>query len=160
VRSLPGKTGKEEKIVPLVVSLVIILDRFTKILILHYVRETESLPVIAGYFHITRVNNTGAAFGIMKHSQGVLIGISVFFILGITAWFVKNRHRPLSPVSYGWALVLAGAVSNAYDRVRYGYVIDFLDFRVWPVFNGADISICTGIFLISLSFFLKERSRA
>ena len=52
-------------------------------------------------------------------------------------------------------LVIAGALGNLYDRLRFGYVIDFLDLRVWPVFNVADTSICIGVFLVLLSFFRK-----
>lgn len=115
--------------------------------------------MIAGVFSITRVNNTGAAFGILKHSQNILIFISAVFILVILGVWAKNRPRAFSRTSCGWALVLAGAASNLYDRVRYGYVIDFLDFKVWPVFNLADTAICVGIFLVFLGFFLKPMER-
>lgn len=140
----------------LVVSIVILLDRLTKIFIVRQVREAESFPVIAGFFHITRVNNTGAAFGILKHSQGVLILISLVFILVILWGWVKLGSRPVGAALFGWALVLAGAASNLYDRVRLGYVIDFLDFRIWPVFNFADTSICLGVFLVLWDFTFRS----
>ena len=143
----------------LVVSFVILSDRLAKVFITQRTQEAQGFPVIPGFFHITRVNNTGAAFGILKDSQNILILISALFILGILAWWSKNSHRPLSPMIFGWSLVLAGAASNLYDRVCYGYVIDFLDFRIWPVFNLADTSICVGIFLVFFDFLSKSRKR-
>lgn len=148
---------------------VIFLDRLTKILVIGRAREAEGFPVLTGVFYITRVNNTGAAFGLMKNSEPWLTTISVLIIFVIATGFIRtfkeartdrNQDGPASPVSYGWALVLAGALGNLYDRFRYGYVIDFLDFRFWPVFNVADTSICVGVALVILHFFLHSRRRS
>lgn len=73
----------------------------------------------------------------------------------MTAIARTAERAPLSAAAY--ALVIAGALGNLYDRLRYGYVVDFLDFRVWPVFNVADISISVGVGLIILSLFMPPR---
>lgn len=134
------------------------MDRIAKVFILSRYAEGEGFPVWPGVFHLTRVNNTGAAFGILKGAAPLLIAISIVSVLILSAYlfrelFAKNckTHSPgLS--HYAWALVIGGALGNLYDRLRYGYVVDFLDFRVWPVFNIADSAICVGVFFIFLGF--------
>ncbi len=144
----------------LVFPFIFILDRITKLMVVTTLSEGQSLRVWPGVFHLTRVNNTGAAFGMLKGSAPLLTMVSVVCIAGISAVLLRDffmkapsggfihrvRHLAL-------ALVLAGAAGNLYDRIRYGYVIDFLDFRIWPVFNIADSGICIGIFLMILSLF-------
>ncbi len=137
----------------LIIPFLFILDRITKSMVVSHLREGQSLPVWPGVFHLTRVNNSGAAFGMLKGNTVPLMMISVVCIVGIFVVLVsdaafRNRLRNLA-----LALVMAGAAGNLYDRVRYGYVIDFLDFRIWPVFNIADSGICVGIFLIILTLF-------
>ena len=122
--------------------------------------------MLPGIFHITRVNNTGAAFGMLKGNGLILILISIASIGFLSLYLFQNiflsRGRQAKPRGIGlsneiaWALVIAGAAGNLVDRLRYGYVIDYLDFRVWPVFNVADASICTGVFLVLLGFFRKR----
>ncbi|MBI4432889.1 MAG: signal peptidase II [Candidatus Omnitrophica bacterium] len=129
-------------------AFILLVDRLTKLVALHFLEESESLAVWPGFFHITRVNNTGAAFGILRGERGLLLAaswIGVFFLFFyIAARWRRAPQKNLLP----WALILAGALGNGYDRLRYGMVIDFLDFRVWPVFNVADASITIGVLLI------------
>ena len=112
--------------------------------------------MIPGIFHVTRVNNTGAAFGILKGQGPVLILVSAVCIAFLMVTLFKNTFRGTSLAA--WSLVLAGALGNLYDRLRYGYVVDFLDLRVWPVFNVADVSICLGAFLVALHYFRASRA--
>lgn len=132
------------------IPLVFSLDRFFKILVLKNYSEGAGFAVLPGIFHITRVNNTGAAFGIMKHSGLLLALVSAVSVFFLALCMFRSRSR------LAWMLVIAGALGNLYDRLRFGYVIDFLDFRVWPVFNIADASICIGVFLVLLGFFRKR----
>ncbi len=140
----------------LAILFVVLLDRLTKILIIHRVSEGEGFPVLAGVFHITRAHNTGAAFGLLQNSPAVLVAVSTLLILLIMYGLVRSGRRRSGLASYGWAVVMAGAAGNLYDRLRYGYVIDFLDLRVWPVFNVADMGICIGVFLVLAHFFSRE----
>jgi len=107
----------------------------------------ESLPVIKSVFHITYVNNPGAAFGLLANKTPIFIGVTL-----VVAVFILLTYNYLPPgrtlLRLALALMLGGAMGNLIDRVRFGYVIDFLDFRVWPVFNLADMAIVTGVVLL------------
>ena len=127
-------------------------------MIVSHWREGQSLCVWPGVFHLTRVNNTGAAFGMLKGSGTLLAMISIVCVLAsavalLRGFFLKSTSSGLDAGfrNFGLTLVAAGAAGNLYDRLRFGYVIDFLDFRIWPVFNVADSGICVGIFLMILS---------
>lgn len=142
-----------------------LLDRFSKTLVLNRLSEGEGVAVWPGVFHITRVNNTGAAFGMFKESGPLLALVSTVSVLVFSVFFFWRLFAPggrrsfpgASTELFAWALVIAGASGNLYDRMRYGYVIDFLDLRVWPVFNVADAAICTGAALLALGLFRCTR---
>lgn len=135
-------------------AVIFIADRLTKWAVLDRLSEGESVPVLPGILHFTRVANTGAAFGLLKeHSFFLtlltLVSILLILVLGLRR-FKRASHEqtPAFLTIAGWALVLGGAAGNLYDRIRYGHVVDFLDLRVWPVFNVADSAICAGVFLV------------
>ena len=120
-----------------------------------YVSENSSLTVIPGFFQLTRVNNTGAAFGIFRGAGIFLILVtlvSTTFFLGylLVKWDQLRRIQ-----RWAWTLVIAGALGNLHDRLIYHYVVDFLDFRVWPVFNLADSFVCVGALLVFLGLMRK-----
>lgn len=137
----------------LLIPVVFGLDRLSKWLVLQRFQEGESVPLVF-FFHLTRVNNTGAAFGIFRNSGLLLIATSIFCI-ALLCVMILRRQPALT--SFATALILGGALGNLYDRLRYGYVVDFLDFRVWPVFNVADSAISVGIFLIFVEIFLRQK---
>ena len=151
MRPLPRETRKEKALTKIfrwaLIPSVFLIDRVFKIWVLRYLKEGESLPVGGSLFHITRVNNTGAAFGLWRHASFYLAAAAAVSILIILSYLVRNP-RPVRAHFYGWSLVAAGALGNLYDRLHFGYVVDFLDFRVWPVFNVADSAICVGVFLV------------
>lgn len=142
-----------------IIPTVFFLDRILKFLVIQRYPEGGGFPVWPGVFYITRVNNTGAAFGIFRGSGSFLIWVSVVCLLFLGLYFfravlkknVSGASMDFSTQEFAaWALVIGGALGNLVDRLYYGYVIDFLDFRVWPVFNLADASICAGVFLVVL----------
>ena len=143
-----------------VVPFVFFVDRVSKIWVLSRLREGVSLPVWKGVFHLTGVNNTGAAFGMWKEFPAFPVMITA--ISAIAIFFYLVRLRKEKPLIYflGWSLVLGGALGNLYDRIRYGHVIDFLDFRIWPVFNIADACICVGVFCVLWSVFRTHASHS
>ena len=148
-------------IVALIVC-VIILDQFTKWLVCKTLIFGEVIPVIANFFNIRKVYNDGAAWGIMSGMRPILVAVS-FVMLGLIWW---NREEILnsgkiSRISVG--LLVGGIVGNLLDRMKLGYVVDFLDFYwksyTYPTFNVADSAICIGVFLFAISQFLaKEKS--
>ena len=145
-RSWKRKRNKKLRTI-FIIPFVFFLDRILKIIILKNYSAGEGFAVWPGVFHVTRVNNTGAAFGIFKDSGIFLVTVSVAFILFFIVRLVRGIRRA-AVNDAGWSLVVGGTLGNLYDRIHYGYVVDFLDFRIWPVFNLADMSICTGVFLI------------
>jgi signal peptidase II len=137
--------------VVLIVS-ILILDRVTKITAEFLLPLHGSVPVIKGFFHFTLVHNTGAAFGLFRNLVLQLVlatGFVLFFL-----WFsLMKAHRTPGLAAYRLplCLVFGGALGNLVDRVFLGYVIDFLDFRIWPVFNIADSVITIGAVLLGIA---------
>jgi signal peptidase II len=136
---------------------VLLLDQFTKLLILKNLSLNHSLPLINGVAHLTLVHNRGAAFGILKNQTTLFIFVSIFAVILISSALRKSGWRRVSFYSLSLILILAGAVGNLIDRLRFGYVVDFLDLRVWPVFNVADSAITVGA--IMLGWLILFRSK-
>ena len=140
-------------------SLILILDQISKFYISSALSLGQSIPVIRDIFHISLVYNTGCAFGLLKNQKIFFILLSaaaVFYI--IRDLFSRGRLYSLSRRA-ALGLILGGAAGNLLDRLRLGYIIDFLDFRVWPVFNLADSAITIGIFLLGIGFLKETRKR-
>ncbi|MFB3919054.1 MAG: signal peptidase II [Candidatus Velamenicoccus archaeovorus] len=146
---------------------VVALDRLTKSAAETYLCAIDTHPVIPQVFHLTLVHNTGAAFGLWKGGAVFLILTTVFCMAMIVAMLkskrLLNKVFGLSAID-GWlclsfGLILGGAVGNLIDRLRYSYVIDFLDFRIWPVFNVADSAITVGGAVLFLKIFLHEKGK-
>lgn len=140
----------------IIVGVLVLVDQLTKFLAASSLRLNESYSVFKGIFSLTLVHNTGAAFGFFKQRAAVFIFVSVAAILLVlfytSASLSINAKRFQYDYRYaraGLILILAGAIGNLIDRLRLGYVVDFLDFRIWPVFNFADTLISLGgLFLI------------
>ena len=123
--------------------LVFIIDQLVKHLVVSTMHLGQSLPVIKGIFHITYVLNPGAAFGRLEHQRWFFILVALAAVL-LGAAFYKKLQQESFLMRSGAGLLLGGAVGNLADRIQSGLVVDFLDFRIWPVFNIADIAICAG----------------
>jgi len=137
-------------IFPIVIA-ILFLDQASKFLFTKFLNLNQTLSVIPGIFHFTLVHNRGAAFGILRE-QSFLFVLTSFVAVILIYFNLKNNRRKnpfLSNLSL--ALVLAGALGNLIDRIRFGYVIDFLDFRIWPVFNIADSAITIGAIILGWS---------
>jgi signal peptidase II len=115
----------------------------------------ESIPIIKSVFHITYVENRGIAFGLFPQGSSLFIVISLIIILGIIFFERKKVIKSLKE-RFCLGLILGGALGNLIDRLRFGFVIDFLDFRIWPVFNLADSGVCIGGILM-VFFLLRKR---
>ena len=133
----------------LIGGLTLGLDQLTKFLIVTSFSPGQSLPLLGPLVHLTYVQNTGAAFGLFKGQQLAFIGLSIAVVLWIGREFLTKTPMP-ADMMWGCAFVLGGALGNLIDRVRLGYVIDFIDLRVWPVFNMADSAISIGVALLIL----------
>lgn len=136
-------------------SLVLILDRITKHIFFTILSQGQSIKILPNIFHITLVLNKGAAFGVFRGQRTIFILLSILTIALIIFYIGKNRQKGvLLPLALG--LILGGAIGNLIDRIRFGYVIDFLDFRIWPVFNIADSALTIGAVILALNILLKR----
>jgi signal peptidase II len=130
-----------------IVCSVVFLDQLSKLLALNFLQLNTPLSLIKNFLYLTLVHNRGAAFGILKNQLLLFILISFFTILFIFYQLKNKKSRFLSKLSL--SLILAGAIGNLIDRLRFGYVIDFLDLRFWPVFNLADSALTIGVIFLS-----------
>jgi signal peptidase II len=152
------------------------LDRVTKYLVLHSIDPDRPIVVVANFFHLVNITNTGAAFGSFKNNNALFIAVSclaaLFALVLLVArrrqsqsdetksvWWTPNTWRDLS-----LALLLAGVLGNLTDRLLYGHVIDFLLFDLhvpfahpWPAFNVADSCICIAVVFFIVHSFRTER---
>lgn len=138
----------------IIVFCVLSLDRITKFIIQRNLALNDSFPVLKNFFHLTLVHNRGAAFGILKNQLPLFIFTSLFAV-GLIALSLKEKRRSLL-YRTALSLILGGALGNLIDRLTLGYVIDFLDFRIWPVFNVADSAITVGACLLALSILTSK----
>ncbi len=127
---------------------LVVVDQITKFLVEGKMREGLEVPILTGLFSLTRVHNTGVAFG-MAQGNNLLPGFLALLILIFAGWMARTwdwRERWIQVIA---GLVAGGAVGNLIDRVRLGYVLDFLDFHYgawsWPAFNVADAAISVGV---------------
>mgnify|MGYP001230951783 CR=1 FL=1 len=151
---MTGKWGRT--LVPALT--VVVLDQWTKAIVLARMDLHQSIPVVDGFFALTYVRNTGAAFGILA---GRLAEFRVPFLLAVSVlalvvllWFVRTIPAGRRAVIAACGGVLGGAIGNMIDRAAYGEVIDFLDVYVgtyhWPAFNIADAAISVGVVVLCL----------
>ncbi len=148
---------------------VVLVDRLTKFLIDQRFGLGESLPIIADFFNLTYVRNTGVAFGIFASadSRYRVIVLSGFAVAAAVMVTVYSFRSPIGQriLQTGLALIFGGAIGNLYDRLLYGYVVDFLEFHLgayyWPTFNIADTAISVGVACLGVEIIRDEiRSRA
>lgn len=161
---------KKYMILVLISCAMICLDQITKMYIHTQFNLGESITVIKDYFNITYVRNYGAAFGILAQSEAtfreifflVMPPIALAIIISILRGVPENDRLQI----VGLSLVFGGAIGNYIDRIRFRYVIDFLDFHLgntysWPAFNVADSAIVCGVGILLLHMFIyKEEKEA
>jgi signal peptidase II len=138
--------------------VVVVLDQLTKAIVMARIGLHESISVVDGFFALTYVRNTGAAFGILAGSMDalrvpLLITVSIV-ALAVLVWFLRGLPNDRRVVIAACGAVLGGAIGNLIDRAAYGEVIDFLDVYVgtwhWPAFNVADAAITVGVVVLCL----------
>lgn len=133
-------------------------------LIKYWVRQSlplnESLPVIEPLLYWTYVRNEGAAFGLFQGLNWILAVCAVLVISGALVYILS--HRPQANIIAALALIAGGATGNLIDRLIFGGVIDYIDFKIWPVFNLADIAIVAGalLIIICVGFGSQEEERS
>ena len=133
------------------ILVVFIIDRFCKLLVSINIEPGQSLPVLP-FMNLTNLTNTGIAFSLFTGNNELLIWINAAIAVFLGAIIIFGKREPRI-VFAAYALILGGALSNLWDRFFYNGVIDYLDFKVWPVFNVADSAISAGAVLLLISAF-------
>lgn len=146
----------------LVSAVVVVLDQITKALTRSNMDLYDSVPVITNFFHLTYVTNDGMAFG-LNFPGGIyvfsVVSIILTAIIFMYLWKEQNNHILMR---LSLALILAGAIGNLIDRLRFGEVVDFFDFMIgdfhWYIFNVADSSVTIGMILfLYFSFYIQPK---
>ncbi len=149
----------------IIAASAVFFDQLTKAWVLGSFNLYESKEVIPGLFNLVYVTNSGAAFSILADVNSpwthyFFLGVGAVAVVGLTiAWFKMRAENRLYGIAFG--LICGGAVGNLIDRLRFGSVIDFLDFYIkgyhWPAFNIADSAICAGAGLFLIVNILQAR---
>jgi signal peptidase II len=147
-------------------AAIIGADQLTKWLVLAYFENRFPREELTGFFNLVLVFNKGAAFSLFAQAAGwqtpLLAAFAVAAAAIVSVLIVRNPGRGL--LCFGLALILGGALGNLIDRLRFGHVVDFLDFHAlgwhWPAFNVADSAICVGAVILILEGFVHHEKRA
>lgn len=131
-----------------IIALIIILDQLTKYMIQTKMALNHTIPVINDILHLTYIHNSGAAFSIFQNQRAFLIFLPLVVTIIVLVYMVKKRKSEHWTLLLSLALIAAGGIGNLIDRIAHGYVVDFIDFRVFPIFNTADISVSCGCGLL------------
>ncbi len=141
--------------------LIVVADQFSKAWIRTNLPEGRSL-FETGFLRITRVHNTGAAFGLFPDQVLALIIVALIGITAILVYvLIVSRYFPLPagmPGKLALGLVFGGTLGNLFDRLCLGYVTDFIDFGFWPAFNIADSAVTVGIIIFAYSLLRSARA--
>ena len=139
-----------------VIIVTVFLDQLTKYLTVLHLKPIDTLPIIEDVFHLTYVENTGAAFGMMKDARWVFMITSTLAIIGILGYMIHRYYVKKEKLHWAEALslslIVGGGIGNMIDRTMLGYVVDMIDCRFinFAVFNVADSFVCIGAGLMIL----------
>ena len=132
----------------------LLLDQFVKYLVRTNMELGQSFPIIFGIFHLTYIENPGAAFGILANRRLLFLLLTII-IVGVMFYLYFQLRQKKSLTAFSLGLVISGALGNFIDRFFRGTVTDLFDRRIWPIFNIADICICVGLALLCYLLFFK-----
>ena len=145
----------------LFVTILVILDQYVKNLVVLNIELSKRIPLIDDFFSLTYVRNYGAGFSILQNETVFLSVLSIVAVLVLAYLLIKaKKSDTISIISY--ILIISGALGNLIDRIRLGYVVDFLDFKIfgydYPVFNIADSFITIGCFILMITVILESKN--
>jgi len=158
--------GDKRWLMVLIAAVVVVLDRLSKLWVEAHIKLGSAIKVIPNVFRITHVLNTGAAFSMFEGAnspalvRNMLVGFSVLAVLVVLGLLWK-MGRTVTMTSVALSLILGGAIGNLYDRIRFAYVVDFLEVHIyhyhWPDFNVADSAIVVGACLLLLEMMFPRK---
>jgi len=143
--------GRRERkrllVVAIACAAIVVVDQLIKALVRQNLRPGAPVDVFHGVLSLNLTRNTGAAFGLFQTGGPLFVAVAVSVVVVILANYSRLSHAR-RPIQTAVALIAGGAVGNALDRIRLGYVTDFIDLHWWPVFNLADSAIVLGVGLL------------
>lgn len=143
----------------LIAVIWLVLDQVTKYYVMNHFAIGESVSVIQNVFHLTYIINRGAAFGMLANQRWFFLVVAFILIIVYAIYHKKVNRGPIS-LRIGSALLISGAIGNGIDRYVLHGVVDFFDFRIWPIFNVADIGICVGVACIIYHLLRNEHEES
>ena len=146
--------SKKNTLIFSIAFLTLLLDHITKFFVTRNLEMNESMPIIQNVFHLTYITNTGTAFGLFKGVNLVFVAFSVAVVVAVL-YSIKQIKENEKSTQIAVGLLLGGALGNLMDRLVHGFVIDFLDFRIWPVFNVADSAISVSVVMLVVLLWRK-----
>lgn len=143
----------------IVMAAAVVIDQVLKLIVINTLEIGQTIPLIEGVFHFTYIRNYGAAFSILQNKQEFLIIITAMVMLAAAVVMFKNIKNFSRLASFSLAAIIGGGIGNIIDRIRFGYVVDFLDFRLigFPIFNFADCCVVIGAFALIAAVFISEK---
>ena len=148
----------------MIISLFMGIDQFIKVIVKHHLEKRKSLSFFNRHLSISYVENSGGPLGIFRGKRWFIIGFSLIIMVGLVLLYYQDLNLSNNFLeTLGFILIMSGGVSNLFDRIVYGYVVDYISFKVFkkhsPIFNFADFMIVTGmIMLITQIFQLLQTS--
>ena len=145
----------------LIIIAIIAADQLVKHIVATSMVLGQSIPVAGGLFNITYIQNSGAAFSFLEsHSMLIIVVTSVLIAVGLV-YVTRHLHDRKKFFMISLAIIIGGGSGNLIDRIVNGQVTDFIDFKVWPIFNVADICVCVGCILLCIYvIFIDGRNHA
>jgi len=146
-----------------IVSIVLVLDQLTKYIVQARIRLHDVITVIPGFFNLTHVRNKGAAFGILadlpEFWRSTFFVVVTVVAVAVIIVLILKAHERLLVIAF--SLIAGGAIGNVIDRIRYGEVVDFIQWYVksyyWPSFNVADSAISIGVGLLAIDMLFSKK---
>lgn len=132
----------------IIIAITLALDQLVKWWVRSEMMLGESIPILQNVFHLTYIENPGAAFGMFK-DKTLFFVIFTLIIIGVMVYLYLHQANRKTLFSYSLALVIGGALGNLVDRMVKGTVTDMFDFRIWPVFNIADMAVVIGLIYLA-----------
>ena len=140
----------------LIAAICIAVDQWSKTMIARTMAPGAGRTLIPGVLDLTYTHNTGAAFSILTGKQTFLIAVTAAVLIAMTAYVIRKGKSIFLPEKIALALIVGGGTGNLICRVARGYVIDFINIHILPIFNVADICVCCGCALLVLSVLILE----
>ena len=138
--------------------LLIAADQLIKAIVRKQMAVGQTFPLLGKLCSITYVQNTGAAFSFLSNGTKILTFLTFILLTAIVVYITIYHDQVIRVEKLAWTLILAGGFGNFLDRFRFGFVVDFIDFHFWPVFNFADILICIGCVVLVIAILSPKKS--